>query len=182
MMMNIFRQGAETRSQDHLACIDIAVDAEASKMILHALMHAKPVLVGLEYGEAIVKPAEPGDDCLSFAALYDTAISIREFRKMTELKVKSPEDFPPSLFEAELLLTDVNFVPAVTVRFPAKGEVGAREALLALVNRPDFREQMVRRFIMQLIESEHTTIRTRGCMKVDEVAPSDLTWEFQNEN
>lgn len=182
MKMSLIQMGTATRTLDHLACIDLAVDAETTKMIMYAFTHNKPVLAGLECGEAIIKPAASGDNCLSFAALYDTAISIREFRKMTDLKVKSPEEFPPSLYEAEILLTEITFVPTVCVRFPAGGEVAVREALTALINHPDFREQLVRRFIMQIIESDHAELRTRGCMKVDEIAPPGLTWEFQDDD
>ncbi len=177
-MMAILKPARPIRKLDHLVCADLAVDAEAAQMIHYAHAHNRPVLVGLEGGEAIVKPSETGDERLSFEGLYDTAVSIREFRKMAELKVRSPEEFPPSLYEAEVLLTEIGFVPTVRVRFSAKGDVGARTALTELVNHPEFREQMVRRFVMQLIESDDAKLVTRGCLKVDEVAPPDLRWEF----
>jgi hypothetical protein len=180
MMMSLLRQRAATRQLDHLACVDLAVDAEASKMIAHAFIHRAAVLVGLAEGEAIIKPAEPDDDRLSFEGLYDTAISIREFRRMAATKVKSPKDLPPSLYEAAILLTEINFAPTVVVRFPAKGAVGAREALRQLVNTPEFREQMIRRFITQIIDHPVTELVTKGCVQVDEVAPPDLTWELQD--
>lgn len=180
MMMSLFRQGAATRTLDHLACVDLAVDAEASKMIAHAFIHRTAVLVGLAEGEAIIKPAEEDDTRLTFEGLYDTAISIREFRRMVATKAKSPQDLPPSLYEAALLLREVGCVPTVMVRFPAKGDVDARQVLTTLVNTPEFREQMIRRMVMEIIDHPSSEIVTKGCLHVDEVAPPDLTWEFQD--
>jgi hypothetical protein len=180
MMMSLFRHGAAIRQLDHLACVDLAVDAEASKMIAHAFIHRAAVLVGLAEGEAIIKPAEPDDDRLSFEDLYDTAISIREFRRMAATKVKSPQDLPPSLFEAAILLREINFVPTVVVRFPAKGDVDARKVLNTLVNTPEFREQMIRRMVIDIMDHPLSEVVTKGCLKVDEVAPPDFPWEFQD--
>jgi hypothetical protein len=183
MMMTVLRQGQPTKQLDHLACVDIAIDSEAAEMILHANNQQTAVLVGTELGEVIIKPAEASDATVRFEDLYDTAVSIREYRKMVRLRLSSTEQFPPIPFEAEILMSEINFVPRVRIRFQAKSEQTARAALNALVNKPDFREQLLRRIVMQMINSEHVSLTTKGCQQIDDAVLEGMAeYEFMDDD
>jgi hypothetical protein len=183
MMMSVFHQGGRTRQLDHLACIDIAVDTEAAEMILFAVLNNRSILVGLEDGEAIIKPLEAGDTSLSFEILYDSCISLREYRKMMELKLKSPSEFPPALYETEIV-AQIGFAPRVRLRLRAKDDVAVRALLLRLINEDlVFREHLVRRFVSQIIDHDDVDLASRGALKVDDVAPGEASeWQFLDDD
>jgi hypothetical protein len=180
MKMSVFRQGRERAEMDHLACIERAVNNETIHMILHAHLQNQAVLVGLECGEAIIKPFAEGDDRLSFEDLYDTCVSLREFRRMRALKVTSRSEFPPHLYELSVAI-EPTVAPIARLRMKARSDLEVRAKLLGLVHsNPDFRQRLVSAWVHWMMHSDdEANIIHRGALKIEENAPADAPdWEF----
>src|ERR1700693_66214 len=117
--MSVFRREHIPGRVDHLTLISGATGAEEIAMITYALTANQPVLASLEGAPAIIKPFEPGDELLSYDALYDTCITAGQYRRMRKAKVKAVEDLPLRLYEVELRLDADLSNPGCTVRLRA---------------------------------------------------------------
>jgi hypothetical protein len=178
MMMSVYRQG-RTRSQlDHLACIDMAATAEDSDLITFALLNAKPTIVGLEGGTAVIKPLEAGDEAFTFETLYDTAVSAHDFDRLKRHQVRSPDELKPRLYEL-VIVANIDFCPQVRVRLKAKDEHDARIRLRKLMEPGLFSQRMVEEMAKQIFDSDHTEIATPGFLCVDDPSPDSAPdWDF----
>jgi hypothetical protein len=182
MMLSVFRQGGRTQQLDHLAVIDLAVDDEAAQMVLFSRLRGKPTLVGLSDGQAIIKPLETGDDTLSFEGLFDTCVSIREYRRLIQHRKSDPADLPPFIYEIDIV-ADVGFSPTVRLRLKAKDDqdVKARlEALFNLLNEDSegFREAITDEIAAQLFRSDQLRLTTPGAFRTDEASGDEPDWEL----
>src|SRR5215831_9817156 len=104
MMMSVYRQGEPLQEIDHLELMKQTVSKDGTAMLMHARLHQAIVLIGLSSGEAIIKPVGEDDYAHRFETLYDTAITLSDWKRMTSQKVKSRDDLAPHLFEMELHL------------------------------------------------------------------------------
>jgi hypothetical protein len=178
MMMSVYTQGEVTRQLEHLICIRAAVDAESVAMITFAVMHGKPVLVGIDGAQSVVKPLENGDDGLSFESLFDDAISGDDYRKMEKAKVTAREDIPPAIYQA-LIHFQVNATPKVRVRVKARNETAARSVLRGLFEDETFLAQVTTATAKQLSEFTDIEAVTSGGLRIEDVAPADApNWEI----
>jgi hypothetical protein len=179
MMMTVLRQRGHFSQLDHLVCIEQAADRTAVDMIQFARKHNKAVLAGLDSGEAIIKPLEAGDEALSFERLYDTCITIREFRRMQQAKVNAVEELPPGIFEMRIAL-DMSRNPQLLIRLVAKNDADVLRRLMTLANTDEkFREEFGRRLLVELLNTEDGSLIHGGALQVHEHAPEGTPlWEF----
>jgi hypothetical protein len=178
VMMTVYHQAQPPQQIDHLVLMRNAVDNEAVAMILFVRQHGKPTLVGLESGQAIVKPQEAGDDGLSFEGLYDTAISIREYRAMMQHKVTSVADLPPSIFEM-LVGLETPTIPKVKLRLKAKDEHDIRKRLPALINESrEFRMALLQALMTRMVEQCDVSFVHTGALRTDEATADTPDWEI----
>jgi hypothetical protein len=176
MRMSVFRQGRPTTQLDHLAAIKLATEEHDLDLISWAHLNGKAVLTALERVACIIKPLESGDEGMSFDSLYDTAVTLRDFRRMREHKVQSPEAIGPSLYET-VLVCEVEFNPRVRIQFKALDDKSAKETIQVLIDTTEFREQLVREMVLQICNSDDVRWVTAGYLKVDDVAPAaDPDW------
>lgn len=171
MMMSVFRQGRPTTQQDHLVCLRLAKEAHDLDLITWSFLNEKPVLTALEHVACIIKPMEAGDEGMSFDSLYDTALTLRDFKRMKEHKVQSPDAIGPSLYETTLVC-EVEFNPRVHVQLKALDDTDARARMQKLIDTPEFREKLVLELVYQVCNSDNATWSTAGYLKVDDVAPA----------
>jgi hypothetical protein len=178
-MMTVLRQAQAPQSVEHHALARLAVDNEAVSMILFARQHAKPTLVGLAGGQAIVKPQEAGDEGHSFEGLYDTAITIKEYRAMAEHKVTAVENLPLSAYEV-IVAVQAEQVPQVKVRLHAKSDVDVLTRLKRLVNvNAEFREQLVTHLVKHLLDADGVTLLYGSAYRsADTAEPGASDWGF----
>jgi hypothetical protein len=182
MKMSVYRHSGERREMDHLEVIQHAVDDETTQMIMHAHLHAQTVLVGLDMGESIVKPAEAGDDRRSFVALYDNCVSLREFRRMRELKVNSTTEFPPHIYQIDVAV-EPSISPTAHLRLKAHNENEVRTKLANLVNTDEkFRSHLVQQWVRWILEADDDArIFSKGALRIVDDAPADVPdWEFKD--
>ncbi len=178
MLMSVYTQGEGTRQLDHLICIRTAVDAESVAMITFAVMHGKPVLVGVDGAQSVVKPQETGDDGLSFESLYDDAITGDDYRKMEKAKVTAREAIPPAIYQA-VIHFQVNATPKVRVRVKARNETAARSALRGLFEDETFLAQVTTMIAKQLSEFTDVEAVTSGGLRIEDVAgPDTPDWQI----
>jgi hypothetical protein len=182
MKMSVLRQGLSLETIDHIDCMKTAVGKDASDMILHARLHNATVLVGLQSGEAIVKPYQEGDETLRFADLYDSAISLHDFHRMQHQKVRSRDDLAPRLYELEILLMQER--PArVHLRIKAQHQddvPGKVEQLLR--ENIEFGRALATRLAAALLLSKSGIVDVGGPLKILDAAPADAAeWDFVDE-
>jgi hypothetical protein len=176
MIMSIFRQGRPTTQLDHIAALKLATTEEDLDLITFAFLHEEAVLTALEQEACIVKPLESGDEGMSFASLYDVAITLRDFNRMKAHSVQSPEAIGPSLYET-VLICEVEFNPRVMVRLKSLDEKSAKAAIQVLIDTTDFREQLVREMVLQICNSDDVRWVTAGYLRVEDPAPAqDPDW------
>jgi hypothetical protein len=178
-MMTVLRQAQPVQSLEHRDLANLAVDSEALSMILFARMHGKPTLVGLTGGQAIVKPQEAGDEGHSFESLFDTAITIKEYRAMAEHRVSSVEQIPLSVYEVIIAL-QVDEAPQLKVRLNARSDADVLSRLKRLVNdNPEFREELIRRLVTQVLDAPNVTILYGNAYRSRDAAePGAPEWGF----
>jgi hypothetical protein len=162
MMMSIIRQSRSIAEMDHLAIIPLATTADDIEMISWAVMHGKPVLVGLEDMPAIIKLQEAGDDALSFAALYDNCLTLHEFERMKRHKVTSTDDLKLRLYKITLVaeLDGVNARAQVLLK--ARNEIEAKKLLTEFSETEEFRRELTRRFVEYLFASDNVHVVSAG--------------------
>lgn len=186
MMLSVFRQGGRTQQLDHLAVIDLAVDDEATQMVLYCRLHSKPTLVGLSDGQAIIKPLETGDDTLSFEALFDTCVSMREYRRLVQHKKSDTADLPPWIFDVDVV-AQISFNPTIHLRMKAKDDVDLKRKLSAMFNllNPDaeaFLLQLTDELVNQMLRSDSMKLTTGGGIRIDEATDDDPDWAIVPES
>jgi hypothetical protein len=181
-MMTVLRQAQALQSLEHRDLAKLAIDNEAVSMILFARELGKPTLVGLAGGQAIVKPREAGDEGYSFESLFDTAITIKEYRAMTEHEVTSVEEIPLSVYEV-VIAVQVEETPQLKVRLNAKSDVDVHSRLKRLVNgNPEFREELIRRLITQVLDAPNVTILYGSAYRSRDAAePGAPDWGFMDD-
>src|ERR1700722_11967545 len=121
VMMTLFRQDRANAQLDHLTVLSSATTADDIELVSWAFMHPKPVLVGLGDVPTIVKIQEAGDDGLTFRALFDDAITLREFNRMKAHKVDEREAIGDVLWRIELV-TELRQHPRATFHLKSKNE------------------------------------------------------------
>jgi hypothetical protein len=178
-MMTVLRQAQAPQSLEHRDLAKLAIDNEAVSMILFARELGKPTLVGLAGGQAIVKPQEAGDEGYSFEGLFDTAITIKEYRAMTEHGVTSVEEIPLSAYEV-VIAVQTEEAPHLKVRLKAKSDVDVLSRLKRLVNEnTEFREELVSRLVRQMLESPGVTMLYGSAYRSADVTdPEAPEWGF----
>ncbi len=175
--MTAYRQRKPPQQIDHIELIKLAVDNEAASMVLFSRHNNKPTLVGLTGGQAIVKPQEAGDDGNTFDSLYDIAVSIREYRAMTSHNVSSVEELPRSVYEIQLRM-DLVRSPRIRIRLKASSDLDVRDKLTKLVNdNPEFRERLIRAFVMELFDSQGMDLVHTGAFQRGESTADTPEWE-----
>jgi hypothetical protein len=179
MQMSMFRQGEPLEQIDHLACMKIAVGKDAINMILHARLHNAAVLVGLQSGQAVIKPYEENDEALRFEDLYDTAISLLDFHRMQQQKVRTREELAPHLYEMELLLIQKHPV-SIRLRVKTKDQYDVPALIQQLVREnTEFGAELFGRFATALLNEENGDIEVLGPLRINDEAPDDAPdWEF----
>jgi hypothetical protein len=182
MMMSVFRQGGRSQQLDHLAVIELATDEETTQMILFSRLHGRSALVGLTDGQAIIKPLETGDEALSFEALLDTCLSLRDYRRLAEHKKTSTDDLPDYIFEADVI-AQIDFQPTIQLRLRAKDDLAARNLLKALMGgktpeNAQFRERLMDAIAIQLFLSDNIDFVSPGLLKVTEAPDDAPAWEI----
>lgn len=184
--MSVFRREHRPGRIDHLTLISGATGAEEIAMITYALTANQPVLASLEGAPAIIKPFEPGDELLSYDALYDTCVTANQYRRMRKAKVNTVEALPLHLYEVELKL-DIELIrPGVTVHMRAASDLDARERLKALARSNEFRVELAVKVMLQLIhlisddiDTDSLDVLVGGFLKIDEVPPPDTPdWQI----
>ena len=147
-------------------------------MITFAVLHGKPVLVGVDGAQSVVKPLENGDEGLSFESLFDDAISGDDYRKMERAGVISREAIPPAIYEA-LIRVKVGVSPQVRVRIQARNDAEMRRGLRGLFENEAFLGELITILARQLCESTDIAAVTSGGIRVEDVAPADAPeWEI----
>jgi hypothetical protein len=179
MKMSVFRHRQELRHIDHLECIHLATDDLGSNMILHASHRNATVLVPLEIGLAVIKPAEETDAHTCYEDLYDTAISVHQFEQMFTQKVKSPDDLAPQLFELELFMVQQERV-RVRLRIKAKQQYEIGTLLSRLIREDkEFGKELQDRFTRELLNSDAASIDSAGALRINRIAPeNEPLWRF----
>jgi hypothetical protein len=181
MMMSVYRQGRPTAQMDHLVCLKLAKEAYDLDLITHAFLHETHVLTALDQTPAIVKPQEAGDDGHSYESLYDTAITMRDFRRMKAHKAQSPDGIGAVLYEVELVF-HIDFNPRVLVNLKARDEIEAKATLTRLLKEPEFRQRLASVFCDFVFQHPHTSLATPGFLKIDDPAPADAPeWEIPSD-
>jgi hypothetical protein len=177
MMMSVFRQGRPRSQLDHLACLDIAASPIDLELITFAFMNAKATLVGMDGAEAIIKPLDAGDEAMSFEALYDSCITIRDLETMARHKVTSPDALKSLLYQADLVF-QVDFHPRVRLNLRAKDERDFRDQT-KLLDNDAFKQRLTEEFANQIFTSEDVSLTTAGPLKIGDPAPDDAPeWDF----
>jgi hypothetical protein len=181
MKMSVFLQGQDVVQLEHLAVIREATDPDYSAMVMHAWMQDATVLVGLKTGTAVVKNTTEGDDQLSFEALYDTAISLSQWKRMEEQKVASPEELAPHVYELNVALEMARPV-FVRLRIQAKHTTEVKTILNRLIRGDkEFQDSLMNRLTQALLDQDDGTIITTAVVLVDTAAPAEMPlWEFQD--
>jgi hypothetical protein len=179
MKMSVFRQGGVYEQLDHLAIIKLAVGKSATAMILHARLHNATILVGLPSGQSVIKPYEENDEASRFEDLYDTAISLHDFTRMQQQKVRSPEDLAPHLYEMELLLIQERPI-SIRLRLKSKNQFDVPAMLQRLVREDiEFGTELYSRLAMAMMKTSDGSIETAGPLKILDEAPAGAPeWEF----
>jgi hypothetical protein len=178
MMMSVFRQGRPRSQLDHLACMDIAASTLDLELITFAFMNAKATLVGMDGAEAIIKTLDAGDEAMSFEALYDSCITIRDLETMQRHKVTSPDALKSLLYQADLVF-QVDFYPRVRLNLRAKDEQDFRDRLTVLLDNDAFKLRLTEELANQIFTSEEVSLKSAGPLKIGDPAPDDAPeWDF----
>lgn len=179
MKMSVFRQGRAYEQIDHVDLIKQAVGKSATAMILHARLHKATVLVGLQSGQSVLKLYEETDEALRFEDLYDTAISLQDFTKMQQQKVRTREELAPHLYEMELLLVMEHPI-SIRLQLKSKDQHDIPAMVQRLVREDiEFGTELYGRFAIAMMETEAGTIVTNGPLRILDAAPDDAPeWTF----
>jgi hypothetical protein len=179
MMMSVFRQGGRYQKLDHLVCLERSTTDHTTRMILHARLHNTPTLVGLQDGQAIIKPLEDGDESLSFEGLFDTCLSLREWQRMQAAGVKDLAQVPDALFIARISM-EIAFIPEVHVKFKARDDIAAKAVLGRLLSENnEFINELAEAISRQLIEADYAKISSLGGKRIAETTTEDTPdWEI----
>ncbi len=183
MIMSVFRQGRPRLEVDHLALMAQAPNADDISMISWAVTNPKPVLASYEDTAAVIKNLEAGDDGLSFEALYDHSLSLRDMRRMRAHNVDSPDKLHSGLFRARLIIDVGDFVPSFIMQLKAKDDADAKAQLIAITRQPEFRAVFLERLVTALWEADGVHLGTTGMLKMDDIAPEDHPdWQFVDDD
>lgn len=178
MMLSLFRADRPRTELDHLAAMDIATTAEDLDMITWAFVNEKAAMVALDGLPTIIKPTQAGDDGLSYVGLFDTALTLREFRRMKEHKVQDPTKLKDALYRITLII-EVNRHPTVACLIRATDEVDFDKKIHRLLDAsPEFREALINALVHVVITSSETSLVTAGPLKMKDPAPDDAP-EFE---
>jgi hypothetical protein len=172
MMMTVFRQAGRTSRLDHLAALELATSKEDIDLITWAFLNEKPALVGLDGQACIIKPQENGDDGMSFASLFDTALTPREYRRMKAHNVQSREAIGDVLYRVTLI-AEFTQHPRATCLIRARDEIDFRQKLRRLLEDDAFKKQLTEALVEQIFTQDETSIVTPGALKLDDPAPKD---------
>jgi hypothetical protein len=178
MIMSIFRQGRPTTQLDHIAALKLATTEEDLDLITFAFLHEEAVLTALEQEACIVKPLESGDEGMSFASLYDVAITLRDFNRMKKHNVTDPQNFGDVLYEAELIF-DIDFVPQIMVHLKARDDQDAEAKMTRLLKETEFRTRLATVFCNFVFSHPDMNLRSPGFLKIEDPAPADAPeWDI----
>ena len=179
--MSVFRQQAAPLLWEQAACLREATSEADVDLISLAIRLAKPVLVGIAEQTSIVKPYQPGDEALSFEALYDTCVTLTDLQRMKRARVTSPEAIPPHRFRVDLVTT-CQGVFDIGLMISAANDGDVRRKLHDLFeNDVLFREALYDAFVMALRQDGEVIYSIRECSGLGEVASPDTpAWDFAN--
>jgi len=178
MMMSVFRQDRAPIALDHLACLRLGTTSQDVEMISWAVLNGKPALVGLDDQPSIVKLQEAGDDAMSYAGLYDVALTLREFTRMKAHGVSELEAIGDVLYRITLI-AEISDNPRVTVLVKAKDETAVQLRLKELLATPEFSTQLSIALAKNLFANDAISLSTNGPLKLKDPAPADgLEWGF----
>jgi hypothetical protein len=180
MIMSVYRHGqGKPMPVEHHILMRMGIDKDNSAMVLNAAMQAAVTLVGLNTGEVIIKPAAEGDDDLSFELLYDQAITLVDWKRMSEQKVMTPEDLAPHLYQ---IVMELNMGGPLRLRLNVKAKTTTE--VMEIVNRliredKEFQEKLNELLFRWIVADDDGTIGVGGCVLLTNVAPDDQpAWCF----
>lgn len=133
VMMTAYRRGEKLFRIDSLDCLAAVSTRDDMDLVEIAIAHAKPVLIGLNGHNTIVKTVGEDDEALSFDALYDTAFTTTDLDTMRRQKVDTPDQVKPDTF-------------LMQIEFDLHARVPLKIALSAFTNggcRPRLRELLL---------------------------------------
>ena len=102
MMVTVYRRRQPPQALADTTVIKSCRNREEDAMFGLAIRTGQPVLMTLDGESSIVKIAADGDEKLSYDALYDTALTATDLRRMNEAGVERPEDVPLETFDADV--------------------------------------------------------------------------------
>lgn len=181
MKMSVYRQRAPVVQMDHGACIEGATTDEDVQLIEMALTTEKPVLIGLDGQNTILKTAVEGDEVHSFEGFYDTCITLGDLRKARSRGVKTPAEIPHEKYDCQILAIIHHAELDLNVRLTAASGGDLRKVLRDLLNNDaEFRDQMSDQIAKALRRQDaDLIIRLRGNQATEEAhVPGTPLWEF----
>ena len=183
MMMSVWRKRPDRASHraelDHLACISMAVGPDDINMITWSLGSNRAALVGLGEATSIVKPLEDGDDKLSFDDLFDSALSMREYRRLKEHGVADTSELKDKLYRVTLV-ANLMAMPQASCLIKAKDDVDLGKKLTELVHHnDDFSRELFLKIMEYMMTSGIARFATTGGTVANDPAPDDApAFEF----
>lgn len=190
--LSVYRQRTPGRSQIEVAqAFRDATTEQDVQLIGLSMQLEKPVLVGLSGAVVIIQPAVDGDEAHSFEALFDTALTVSDLRRMQAADVNDPSHLPKVVWHV-VFDCPIETVLKVHCRVLAKEADSAhlRNTLKALANdseafNKDFAEAIVAAFRYWVFEGLVTpeyalrsASRVRDRTEVAEATPDHPPWKF----
>jgi len=183
MKMAVYRQRRDMLEFEHDTCIRSAGSEDDVTLILRSMELEKPVLIGLDGQQTIVKPRKPGDEAHTFDTLLDTCLSAMDLRAMEEAQVTSPEEVPLHRYRLDLTvslahLTGLDF----SLMIHGRNHGHARSTLRELVNtNADFLREFSENLALAIVSQLPGLVyQTRQATEVEPLPASAETpkWEF----
>lgn len=178
MLMALFRQGRPVTHLDHQAAMMAASSPDDVELVSWAFLHGRPCLTAIDDLPTIIAPQSAGDDGLSWEALYDTAMTLRDYRRVKEHGVQTLEELKPVLFRIRLI-AQLGDHPYVDFFLKSANDQAGRTRLAELVNEEEFRRELTLHLAERILTSDTVKLVSAGALKVNDPAPDDAPeWEF----
>jgi hypothetical protein len=181
MKMSAYRQRTPMFEIEHGACISGATTEEDVELVEMALALEKPVPIGLDGQTTIIKMHKPRDDVHTFEALYDTAITLTDLKKVKQRGVKTPGEIPPEKFEVRIAVGISQAVIEIQATLAASSSGNLRKRLRDLLNEDAlFRDRLFEKVAEGLRQQDvELGVTIRDSQRLDEpVGKEDHVWTF----
>jgi hypothetical protein len=159
MLMSVYRQRQPRMQFDHIDCITGASSETDISLIGLAISHSRPVLIGLDGANTIIKPSEEGDDKHSFESLFDVSLTVHDLNVMKRKGVTDPNKIPPDLYKARLNIS-IELPPELRLQIPVLLNAQEQGEVRGIFNEFLENDPHLREAILEAVEKKLTAFIT----------------------